>query len=43
MMNEQNPRIEVAHTKEEMFHILENMRLEGYRTEDIHIIAKDAN
>jgi len=43
MMNEQNPRIEVAHTKEEMFHILESMRLEGYRTEDIHIIAKDAN
>ncbi|WP_107948091.1 general stress protein [Lysinibacillus parviboronicapiens] len=41
MMNEQNPQIEVAHTKDEMLHILESMRLAGYRTEDIHIIAKD--
>ncbi|MGE7094279.1 general stress protein [Lysinibacillus sp. NPDC048646] len=41
MMNEQNPQIEVAHTKEEMLHILESMRLAGYHTEDIHIIAKD--
>ncbi len=43
MMNEQNPQIEVAHTREEMFQILERMRLEGYHTEDIHIIAKDSN
>ncbi|MEK5231626.1 general stress protein [Lysinibacillus sp. FSL K6-0232] len=42
MMHEQNPQIEVAHTKDEMLHILESMRLEGYHKEDIHIIAKDA-
>ncbi|MGN4125545.1 general stress protein [Lysinibacillus sphaericus] len=41
MMNEQNPQIEVAHTKDEMLHILESMRLAGYHTEDIHIIAKN--
>ncbi|WP_155592961.1 general stress protein [Lysinibacillus cavernae] len=41
MMNEQNPQIEVAHTRDEMLHILESMRLEGYLQEDIHIIAKD--
>jgi len=41
MMNEQNPKIEVAHTRDEMLHILENMRSEGYHKEDIHIIAKD--
>ena len=41
MMNEQNPKIEVAHTRNEMLHILESMRLEGYQQEDIHIIAKD--
>ncbi len=41
MMNEQHPQIEVAHTKDEMLHILESMRLEGYHKEDIHIIAKD--
>ncbi|WP_342503959.1 general stress protein [Lysinibacillus sp. FSL L8-0126] len=42
MMNEQNPQIEVAHTRDEMLHILESMRLEGYQQEDIHIIAKDS-
>ncbi|KOS63433.1 general stress protein [Lysinibacillus agricola] len=42
MINEQNPQIEVAHTREEMLHILESMRLEAYQIEDIiHIIAKD--
>ncbi|MEK5486171.1 MULTISPECIES: general stress protein [Lysinibacillus] len=42
MMNEQNPQIEVAHTRDEMLHILESMRLEGYQQDDIHIIAKDS-
>ncbi|GAA3349154.1 MULTISPECIES: general stress protein [Lysinibacillus] len=42
MMNEQNPKIEVAHTRDEMLHILENMRTEGFHKEDIHIIAKDS-
>jgi len=41
MMNEQNPEIEVAHTRDEMLHILENMRMEGYHQDDIHIIARD--
>lgn len=40
MMNEQNPKIEVAHTRDEMLHILETMRTEGFHKEDIHIIAK---
>jgi len=42
MMNEQNPKIEVAHTRDEMLHILENMRMEGYHQDDIHIIARDS-
>lgn len=42
MMNEQNPKIEVAHTRDEMLHILETMRTEGFHKEDIHIIAKDS-
>lgn len=42
MMNEQNPKIEVAHTRDEMLHILEHMRMEGYHQDDIHIIARDA-
>ncbi|MFJ5563951.1 general stress protein [Lysinibacillus xylanilyticus] len=41
MINEQNPQIEVAHTREEMLHILESMRLEAYQIEDIYVIAKD--
>ncbi|MFJ8512192.1 general stress protein [Lysinibacillus xylanilyticus] len=41
MMNEQSPQIEVAHTREEMLHILKSMRLEEYRIEDIYVIAKD--
>jgi len=41
MMNEQNPKIEVAHTRDEMLHILEHMRMEGYHQDDIHIIARD--
>jgi len=41
MINEQNPQIEVAHTREEMLHILESMQLEAYQIEDIHVIAKD--
>jgi len=43
MMNEQNPKIEVAHTREEMFHILKCMRMEGYDTDEIHIISKEAH
>ena len=42
MMNEQNPKIEVAHTREEMYQILKSMRMEGYHTDEIHIIAKEA-
>jgi len=41
-MNEQNPHIEVAHSKEEMLAILTNMYSQGYHTNDIHIIAKDS-
>ncbi|MEX3746845.1 MULTISPECIES: general stress protein [Lysinibacillus] len=41
MMNEQNSQIEVAHTRKEMLHILESMRLKAFQIEDIHIIAKD--
>ncbi|MFF2177615.1 general stress protein [Lysinibacillus sp. NPDC058147] len=41
MKNVQNPEIEVAHTREEMLHILESMRLDAYQIEDIHVIAKD--
>lgn len=41
-MNEQNPHIEVAHSKEEMLEILTNMHGQGFHTSDIHIIAKDA-
>jgi len=41
-MNEQNPHIEVAHSKEEMLDILTNMHSQGFHTSDIHIIAKDA-
>ncbi|MCS1382300.1 general stress protein [Lysinibacillus sphaericus] len=43
MMNEQNQKIEVAHTREEMFHILKCMRMEGYHTDEIHIIAREAS
>lgn len=43
MMNEQNPKIEVAHTREEMFHILKCMRMEGYDTDEIYIISKEAH
>ncbi|WP_409369039.1 general stress protein [Lysinibacillus sp. 38-6] len=41
-MNEQNPHIEVAHSKEEMLDILTKMHGQGFHTSDIHIIAKDA-
>ncbi|MDD1502498.1 general stress protein [Lysinibacillus sp. NPDC095746] len=41
MINEQNPQIEVAHTREEMLHILESLRLEACQIEDIYVIAKD--
>ncbi|AHN21501.1 general stress protein [Lysinibacillus varians] len=41
-MNEQNPFIEVAHSKEEMLEILKQMHNRGFHTNDIHIIAKDA-
>ncbi|MFJ5763972.1 general stress protein [Lysinibacillus sp. NPDC093210] len=43
MMNEQNPKIEVAHTREEMFHILKCMRMEGYNADEIHIISRESD
>lgn len=42
MLDEQNPQIEVAHSTEEMFHILESLRVEGFHTKDIHIMAKNS-
>lgn len=41
--NEQNQRIEVAHTKQEMLGILEGMRMDGFNYQDINIITKDSS
>lgn len=41
-MSEQNPHIEVAHSKEEMLEILKQMHSQGFHMHNIHIIAKDS-
>ena len=42
MTLEQNIRIEVAHSQEEMLRILDYMRGDGFSYQDIHIITKDS-
>lgn len=41
MTYEQNQRIEVAHSQEEMLRILDYLRGDGFHYKDIHIITKD--
>ncbi|MFJ7954224.1 general stress protein [Lysinibacillus sp. NPDC096418] len=43
MKNEQNQRIEVAHSQEEMLRILASMREEGIHDQDINIITRDSS
>lgn len=41
--NNQNQRIEVAHSQQEMLSILDGMRLDGFNDQDINIITKDSS
>ncbi|MFJ7738383.1 general stress protein [Lysinibacillus sp. NPDC097287] len=43
MKNEQNQRIEVAHSQEEMLRKLDSMRRDGINYQDINIITRDTS